>query len=119
MGVGRAGQDSKRLQASCSIPLILKTRQRVKAYYVLLQPFLRVRQTLSGNSLKEECQYQLDLFNDISKEVNVEKIEKSMDEIRARFGKESIVRASLMKKEAGPMPRVAFKACFNHIVDHR
>ena len=35
---------------------------------------------------------KLDLFNDISKEVNVEKIEKSMDKIRARFGKESICK---------------------------
>lgn len=68
------------------------------------------------NLKSEEIQYQLNIFDPYEKDIQLEKIERSMDAIRERFGKESIQRASLLKKETSPMPVVAFRACFNHFV---
>lgn len=69
------------------------------------------------NLTNEKLQYQLNLFDDYEKDIKTESIERSMDLIRGKYGRDSIVRASTLRTESGPMPKYGLKACFNHIVN--
>lgn len=48
---------------------------------------------------------QLDLFNDAQKRERMERLDKAMDEIKRRFGKQSIFPAALMGENKMPQPR--------------
>ncbi len=69
------------------------------------------------NLESEEKQYQLNLFDDYEKDIRTETIERNMDLLRGKYGKDIIVRACTLKSETGPMPHTGLKACFNHIVN--
>lgn len=45
----------------------------------------------------EEWQYQLNFFDPYEKDIQLENLERCMDRVRARYGKDSIVRAGLLK----------------------
>ena len=66
------------------------------------------------NLKDEKCRCQLSLFDDNERELKSEAIEKSMDDIRGKYGKGSIVRACTLLR---PTPDKPFRACFNNIIE--
>ena len=69
------------------------------------------------NLADESVQYQLNIFDDYMKEINVETLERKMDILRGKYGKTVIKRACMMKNADIKVSDSPFKACFNHIVD--
>ena len=59
----------------------------------------------------------MSLVDDREYDMALLRVEKSVDFIRGKYGKRSVVRASLLNREASPLPNGHLKACFNHIID--
>ncbi len=68
------------------------------------------------NLLDESAQYQLNIFDDSKKDIEREILETRMDELRGKYGKGIIKRASIINNQFIQTPDNTFRAYFNNFI---
>ena len=63
--------------------------------------------SISLGKLSSNTGLQLNMFSDYEKEIKDEKVNRSIDDIKARFGKNSLVKASALLEDSTIMERNA------------